>query len=219
MALIKCKECGQDISEKAKTCPHCGCPQEVKEQKKEPKKRFSSKEYKMTGFICSIVCTLILLLFLLGITFNNIILSIMISAVYGGTIYILSKYLLNTKQHIKKYLWLVIMIITIPLLISFILLIQNKEWSHKDDEIEYNIGINGMNVCSFYYKNSSIEIKSKKCNYEKLKEGVFNYRLTLIDKKDKEYFISCYGSSDGKTYECTNPEKNSSDKFIKLTKK
>lgn len=26
MALIKCKECGKEISDKAKTCPNCGCP-------------------------------------------------------------------------------------------------------------------------------------------------------------------------------------------------
>ena len=26
MALIKCSECGQEISEKATACPHCGCP-------------------------------------------------------------------------------------------------------------------------------------------------------------------------------------------------
>ena len=26
MALIKCKECGHDISDKATTCPKCGCP-------------------------------------------------------------------------------------------------------------------------------------------------------------------------------------------------
>lgn len=26
MALIKCKECGQMISDKASACPHCGCP-------------------------------------------------------------------------------------------------------------------------------------------------------------------------------------------------
>ena len=28
MALIKCKECGREISDKATTCPHCGCPVE-----------------------------------------------------------------------------------------------------------------------------------------------------------------------------------------------
>lgn len=26
MALIKCMECGKEISDKAATCPHCGCP-------------------------------------------------------------------------------------------------------------------------------------------------------------------------------------------------
>lgn len=26
MALIKCKECGNNISDKSKACPHCGCP-------------------------------------------------------------------------------------------------------------------------------------------------------------------------------------------------
>lgn len=26
MALIKCKECGKEISDKAKTCINCGCP-------------------------------------------------------------------------------------------------------------------------------------------------------------------------------------------------
>lgn len=26
MALIKCSECGREVSDKATTCPHCGCP-------------------------------------------------------------------------------------------------------------------------------------------------------------------------------------------------
>lgn len=26
MALIKCKECGKEISDKATACPNCGCP-------------------------------------------------------------------------------------------------------------------------------------------------------------------------------------------------
>lgn len=26
MALIKCQECGKEISNKANTCPNCGCP-------------------------------------------------------------------------------------------------------------------------------------------------------------------------------------------------
>lgn len=30
MALIKCSECGSDISEKASVCPKCGCPVDIK---------------------------------------------------------------------------------------------------------------------------------------------------------------------------------------------
>ena len=26
MALIKCTECGHDVSDKASVCPNCGCP-------------------------------------------------------------------------------------------------------------------------------------------------------------------------------------------------
>jgi len=29
MALIKCKECGKDVSDKAAACPHCGAPVEL----------------------------------------------------------------------------------------------------------------------------------------------------------------------------------------------
>lgn len=32
MALIKCPECGKEISDKAATCPNCGCPSIDKEE-------------------------------------------------------------------------------------------------------------------------------------------------------------------------------------------
>lgn len=32
MALIKCSECGREISDKASSCPHCGCPVTGKEE-------------------------------------------------------------------------------------------------------------------------------------------------------------------------------------------
>jgi hypothetical protein len=34
MSLIKCSECGKEISDKAKTCPHCGAPVEASEIEK-----------------------------------------------------------------------------------------------------------------------------------------------------------------------------------------
>ena len=30
MALIKCSECGKEISDRAITCPNCGCPNVAK---------------------------------------------------------------------------------------------------------------------------------------------------------------------------------------------
>lgn len=38
MALIKCPECGQEVSDIAKSCPHCGCPIVQKKIKKFSKK-------------------------------------------------------------------------------------------------------------------------------------------------------------------------------------
>ena len=34
MALIKCYECGETISDLAESCPHCGAPNQTKEQEK-----------------------------------------------------------------------------------------------------------------------------------------------------------------------------------------
>lgn len=36
--LIKCPECGKEISDKAEACPHCGCPIPHEEAKKEETK-------------------------------------------------------------------------------------------------------------------------------------------------------------------------------------
>ena len=35
MALIKCNECGKEISDKAKTCPNCGAQIQLNELKQE----------------------------------------------------------------------------------------------------------------------------------------------------------------------------------------
>ena len=44
MSMIKCTECGKEISDKATACPHCGCPMtEILSATKENKKEsFSS---------------------------------------------------------------------------------------------------------------------------------------------------------------------------------
>ena len=48
MALIKCKECGKEISDKAEYCVHCGCPiemsKEVTTEKEEKNKEKDNKK-------------------------------------------------------------------------------------------------------------------------------------------------------------------------------
>lgn len=39
MALIRCKECGREISDQSKQCIHCGCPIEKEEEKVIPKRK------------------------------------------------------------------------------------------------------------------------------------------------------------------------------------
>lgn len=38
MALIKCPECGREISDNATVCPHCGCPSDIIKEKLNCKK-------------------------------------------------------------------------------------------------------------------------------------------------------------------------------------
>ena len=42
MALIKCSECGKEISSKAKSCPNCGCP--INDESNLPKKKIIIKK-------------------------------------------------------------------------------------------------------------------------------------------------------------------------------
>ena len=46
MALIKCPECGKQISDQAEACPKCGCPIEPKTYCPECKKEISTDEAK-----------------------------------------------------------------------------------------------------------------------------------------------------------------------------
>ena len=56
MTLIKCGECGKQVSNRAKSCPHCGNP--IKEEiiKKVDVK---TNSYAIAGFVLSIVAWLI----------------------------------------------------------------------------------------------------------------------------------------------------------------
>lgn len=47
MSLIKCAECGKEISDKAGSCPHCGCPMSYTLKKlKEQERKLEEQENK-----------------------------------------------------------------------------------------------------------------------------------------------------------------------------
>ena len=60
MALIKCSECGTDISDKAVSCPKCGCPLHKTEENQEPGKgKKRGKTFLISGGILFFVSMVI----------------------------------------------------------------------------------------------------------------------------------------------------------------
>lgn len=58
MAIIKCPDCGKDISDRAEACPNCGCPVEKKEA--EEVLISSPKKKKGKGWIFAVIIILII---------------------------------------------------------------------------------------------------------------------------------------------------------------
>ena len=70
MALIDCRECGKEISDKARTCPHCGCPSE--EQERNQKIRDTNTQSAWVVRIIVGILIIILGFFVALGTYNNI---------------------------------------------------------------------------------------------------------------------------------------------------
>ena len=51
MALVKCPECGKEISDSALACPHCGCPSDIIKEKIELKKIEDAKPKMVSVFL------------------------------------------------------------------------------------------------------------------------------------------------------------------------
>ena len=64
MALIKCKECGHEVSDKASACPHCGCPVEVGQAQSREQIKSSKKKRWVAIGITGIVVVVIAATFL-----------------------------------------------------------------------------------------------------------------------------------------------------------
>ena len=70
MAMIKCVECWQDISDTSKICPHCGCPtvksvRAEKERKTQEQWNNRSPKEKKIGTIATVVILVLISAFLL----------------------------------------------------------------------------------------------------------------------------------------------------------
>lgn len=65
MSLIKCSECGYDISEKASVCPKCGCPVEITKQIIDDNKKKRKKRNIIIG--TSIIALIIIIIILVGV--------------------------------------------------------------------------------------------------------------------------------------------------------
>lgn len=62
MALIKCDECGKDISEKAEICPSCGNPIKAKEsQINKVEIEQTNKKWKKTGCLSVVIAIIALM--------------------------------------------------------------------------------------------------------------------------------------------------------------
>ena len=76
MALIKCKECSKEISDKAMSCSYCGCPNDYKndiinKERINPKtNEYKQKieDYEGLGFVGQIIIGFISMAFLMLIT-------------------------------------------------------------------------------------------------------------------------------------------------------
>lgn len=56
MSLIKCNECGKEISDKATTCPNCGCPISVKPKDEAIKNNAKKKKSHTPSILIIIIC-------------------------------------------------------------------------------------------------------------------------------------------------------------------
>lgn len=59
MALIKCPECGKEISNRAKSCPNCGCPIEQVLESKTVKIKMPNVNLSLLGLVSSRAATVI----------------------------------------------------------------------------------------------------------------------------------------------------------------
>ena len=64
MALIKCLECGKEVSEKALICPNCGSPIRISDLNKEKEQAAKEAQRKILFLILGFLALLIIIFFI-----------------------------------------------------------------------------------------------------------------------------------------------------------
>lgn len=67
MALIKCKECGKEISSKSEVCINCGCPVDNEEEKVTPVIKVKNDNVKKMIFVFAIIALIIVVVLIANI--------------------------------------------------------------------------------------------------------------------------------------------------------
>lgn len=178
MALIKCNECGKEISDKAKVCVNCGCPITIEKKKKEKEniKLYNNKNFSY--IIISLFVAIIIFLLVLETTFDNFFVSLIVSILYFLlNIYLIKKFQKKDKIT-KKYIYTRLAVIFVPLIIVIFIMNLSESWKYNnfssaydsnEDFVFYSLNLNVFGNCYYYYNNSDKDttIYSSKCNYEK----------------------------------------------------
>lgn len=189
MALIKCKECGKEISDKATACIHCGCLIEIN-----GKNNIKADKNKSVIYILmSIVIMIIIFLFILETTYDNFFISIIVSVLY----FLLNMYLIKNfqkKDLLEKYFYILLLTIFFPLIIATIIMNSSIDWNWNNFSTaggeSYRLSLNIFGNCYYHYSNldKDIDVSVSKCNYEK--NGT-KYTFYIIEEDSKKNSFDC----------------------------
>ncbi len=162
MAMIYCKECGKEISDKAEKCPHCGCPVQPKSQK--------SSNGKVSGLsVTALVFSILGCTFVIGI--------------------ILAIIDLCKKDGRKKTLSIVALVISGLWLVIGVANMGNNDKPEKVENTSTNTSIETNNVVEETSKESTeptnTEDENKETTFTKGEIAELNgVRVTLTDYKE-----------------------------------
>lgn len=206
MALIKCEKCGEQISDKAKRCPHCGKSFQVGKIKDKRKKIFKLILLIISIIVCFIVCGLGIFLLInqvIGIPKLNYPLTSIIpilticSAVGFSVIFTIGMFKWKKEKSAKKYFK-----ISLILLISCIVL-----WfiaSPINTAIQKNeIGYRNQGNSTYFVKGFSYDIPNK-WRTEEANGGYYHY--PYVENSDGLLYVyseydNSYNYYDYDTYE------------------